>query len=143
MKHILSILILAMCCAGLSAKPKKCTVYMFGFGASFTDSVAYITEVQPVTPAYIETSTRFLYDRSLYALQLRNFMEEKYQLMNPTCVVFFSTKKGKMASKREKLRKRYLDAEGFTLMRLPAELFTFVPEDFESHELTDPFEEHK
>jgi hypothetical protein len=48
-----------------------------------------------------------------------------------------------MTSKREKLRKRYLDAEGFTLMRLPAELFTFVPEDFESHELTDPFEEQK
>lgn len=114
---------------------------MFGFGASFTDSVAYITEVHPVTPAYIETSTGFLYDRSLYALQLRNFMEEKYQLVNPTCVVFFSTKKKKMASKREKLRKRYLDAEGFTLMRLPEELFTFIPEDFESHELTNPFEE--
>jgi hypothetical protein len=48
-----------------------------------------------------------------------------------------------MTSKRERLRKRYLDAESFTLMRLPSELFTFSPEDFESHELTDPFKEQQ
>ena len=41
----------------LCAKVERTTVYMFGFSASFTDSVAYITDVQQVDSAYIDTKT--------------------------------------------------------------------------------------
>ncbi len=141
MRHILSILFVLTLCLTAAAKPKSCTVYMFGIGVSFTDSVAYLTEVHPVTPAYIESSTGFLYDRSLYALQLRNLLEEKYNLPNTTCVVFFSKSRKKMERKREKVRKGYLDTEAITVMRMPKELFTFFPEEWESHEPVNPFEE--
>lgn len=125
----------------MQAKPKKCTVYMYGIGASFTDSVAYITEVQPVEPAYIETSTGFLYDRSLYALQLRNLLEEQYGIKDPTCVVFFSKKKRSMERSREKIKKGYIAGDGFRVMRMPLGAFSFTPEPWEMHEVTDPFAE--
>lgn len=141
MRHILSILFVLTLCLTAAAKPKSRTVYMFGVGVSFTDSVAYLTEVHPVTPVYIETSTGFLYDRSLYALQLKNILEEKYNLPNTTCVVFFDKSRKKMERKREKVRKGYLDSESFTIMRMPRELFTFFPVEWESHEPTNPFEE--
>ncbi|MBP5195826.1 MAG: hypothetical protein J6035_00255 [Bacteroidaceae bacterium] len=141
MKHILSLLFALTLCLTSLAKPKPCTVYMFGVGVSFTDSIAYLTEVHPVTPAYIETSTGFLYDRSLYALQLKNLLEEKYHLPNTTCVVFFSKSKKKSERKREKVRNGYLGSEAVTVMRMPKEIFTFFPEEWESHETTDPFEE--
>lgn len=141
MKHILSILFVLTLCFTAAAKPKSCTVYMFGVGVSFTDSIAYLTEVHPVTPAYIETNTGFLYDRSLYALQLRNLLEENYNLPNTTCVVFFDKSRKKMERKRDKVREGYLSSGAFRVMRMPKELFTFFPEEWESHEPTDPFAE--
>ena len=141
MKQLLSLLIVGILCVSASAKPKARTVYMFGIGVSFTDSVAYLTEVQPVTPAYIESATGFLYDRSLYALQLRNLLEETYNLPNTTCVVMFSRSQKKMDKKREKMRKRFMKDESLTLMRMPLAAFKFFPEEWDSHETTDPYKE--
>ena len=77
----------------LSAKVERTTVYIFGFSASFTDSVAYITDVQQLDSAYIETKYDFLMDRVVYSDQLQTYLEAVKQMPNSTCTVFFHTKK--------------------------------------------------
>ena len=74
----------------LCAKVERTTVYMFGFSASFTDSVAYITDVQQVDSAYIDTKTDFLLDRVVYSDQLQVFMESLNVMKDCTCAVLFS-----------------------------------------------------
>lgn len=72
----------------LSAKVERTTVYIFGFSASFTDSVAYITDVQQLDSAYIETKYDFLMDRVVYSDQLQTYLEAVKQMPNSTCTVF-------------------------------------------------------
>ncbi len=91
----------------LSAKVERTTVYIFGFSASFTDSVAYITDVQQLDSAYVETRYDFLMDRAVYSDQLQTYLETAKQMPNPTCTVFFHTKKGKVMEEYGKIRKRY------------------------------------
>ena len=84
----------ALWCAGLSlsAKVERTTVYMFGFSASFTDSVAYITDIQQLDSAYIDTKTDFLMDRVVYSEQLQTYVEALELMGNCTCSVCFHTK---------------------------------------------------
>lgn len=126
-KH-LGLVACALWCAGLSlsAKVERTTVYMFGFSASFTDSVAYITDIQQLDSAYIETRTDFLMDRVVYSEQLQTYMEAMGLMANSTCSVFFHTKKNKLQEEYEKIRKRYREDEGIVLKELEPGSFTFV-----------------
>lgn len=108
---------------------------MFGFAASFADSVVLITDVQLIEPAYIETSTKFLYDRSLYSLQLQNFCEEKLNMPRTTCAVFFGTKRKSVEKIKEKVRKRYLKSNIVSVQTLTE--FKFYPEEWTEHEMTE------
>lgn len=91
----------------LSAKVERTTVYIFGFSASFTDSVAYITDVQQLDSAYVETRYGFLMDRVSYSDQLQSYLESAKQIPHSTCTVFFHTKKNKLMEEYNKIRKRY------------------------------------
>lgn len=116
-----------------SAKPKKMPLWMFGFSASFTDSIVYISDVQKVEPAYIETSTGFLYDRSIYSLQVENFIEEQLGKPRTTCTIFFSKSRKKMEKKFFSIRKRYIKEDGLAVKTL--EGFSFVPVDWTEHDV--------
>ena len=109
----------------LCAKVERTTVYMFGFSASFTDSVAYITDVQRVDSAYIDTKTDFLLDRVVYSDQLQVFMESLNVMKDCTCAVLFSTKKSKLEEEYKRLRKRYQEDGGIVLKDLAAGQFKF------------------
>ena len=109
----------------LCAKVERTTVYMFGFSASFTDSVAYITDVQQVDSAYIDTKTGFLLDRVVYSDQLQTFMESANVMRDCTCAVFFDTKRGKLEEENKRLRKRYQKDAGVVLKDLAAGQFQF------------------
>ncbi len=125
-KH-LGLLACALCWAGLSlsAKVEKTCVYMFGFSASFTDSVAYVTDIQQLDSAYIDTKTDFLMDRVVYSDQLQTYLEAVNQARNAMCTVFYHTKKNKLQEEYEKIRKRYSSDEGMILKVLTDGGFKF------------------
>ena len=83
-------------------------MYVFGFAASFKDSVVYMTEIQDVQSALYDTKTKFLLGRDSYSDQLKAFFKEKMQLADRVCRVMFSTSKKKAEKKYMKLRKKYM-----------------------------------
>ena len=104
------------------AKPiQPAHVYMLGFTASFKDSVVYITEIQDVQGAWIDSKTKFLLDRDHYSYQLKEHMSEQYLEPDRVCVVFYATSKKKLEKQIRKLRKKYKE-----LTPLPSE-FRFSP----------------
>lgn len=103
------VLTLLVCVAmGAEAKTVKARhMYVFGFAASFKDSVVYMTEIQDVQGALYDTKTKFLLGRDSYSDQLKAFFKEKMQLSDRVCMVMFSSSKKKAEKKYMKLRKKY------------------------------------
>ena len=86
-------LVLTAFAVNAQAKPiQPAHVYMFGFSASFKDSVVYITNVQDVQGAWIDSKTKFLLNRDSYSYQLKEHM---------------ATNKKKIEKQLKKLRKKY------------------------------------
>lgn len=110
-------------------EPEMKTVYMFGFAASFTDSVAYQTVVQQIDSAWLDAH-KMLIDRSLYSLQLQYYVESSEGKSNSTCTVFFSTSRRRIDRTWKKVRKRFEHAEGLHLTTLPTERFAFKAEEY-------------
>lgn len=122
-KVILTLFALLLCTAASAALRPK-TVYVYGFAASFNDSTIYITDIQQVDSAYIDTKTKFLYSRENYSNQLRDHLERQ-GLKDVTCVTSFATTKKKAQKKYLNLRKKYLEGGGFNINYLKAPDFIF------------------
>jgi len=87
---------------------KQTTVYMFGFAASFNDSTVYFTDIQEVNGAWVDDSKKkFLVSRTQYSNQFRDFIKQNKNVDNPTCVTFYSLKRGALEKKLAKVRKLY------------------------------------
>ena len=57
-----------------SAKRRQLShIYMFGFSASFNDSIIYFTDIQTVDSAWIDDKTLFLQGRDIYSQQLKDY----------------------------------------------------------------------
>lgn len=112
-------------CASLPAKVKKTPVYIFGFSASFTDSVAYITDIQCLDSAYIETKNGFLMDRMVYSDQLQTYLEGIKDMKNATSAVFFDIKKKNVQAEYNKIKKRYEKDDNVILTTMDGEPFRF------------------
>lgn len=98
---------MALSTIGAQAENQPKTVYMYGFGASFNDSTVYITDIQQMDSAYVDSKTGFLYGRADYSYQLRTYLEAQ-GMADPTCITAFATDRKKAEKKYLKLRKRYL-----------------------------------
>lgn len=81
-------------------------VYIFGFAASFNDTIVHFTEIQMVDSAKIEKKTKFLLGRELYSGMLREYLNQQ-QMPHRTCVVFYDTNRKKLQKKYIKMRKLY------------------------------------
>ncbi len=103
-------------------------VYMFGFSASFNDSLVYITDIQEVDSVFIEPKTEFLVGRVAYGNQLQFFLNDHKERPNTTCVVFFDRKQENIRKKYNKIMKRYKNNDKTILKTLTQEEFRFVPE---------------
>lgn len=137
MKRLLLIsLLLAMVDLASAYEPLKRKVYMFGVAASFTDSVAYITDVQPVDEAHVHYNG-FLADRTLYAAQLNVFMQTSMKRENMTCVVFFNKSKSKLEKKYLKVKKKFIAGQGIPLTPLGRDVFQFKAEEWVEPTLTE------
>lgn len=89
-------------------------LYMFGISASFTDSVIYFTDVQPVDSAWMETKKNFLLGRDNYSLQLKRYLSQTLSMPNRTCIVFFGKKRSTVEKDYLKLKKQYTAANSRT-----------------------------
>lgn len=108
--------------------PRRQQVYMFGCALSFNDSVIIMTDLQPVE-AYMMPNG-FLADRSLYSLQLNNYMVGQLQRENMTCAVFFDKKKTRLEKKYQKIRRKYRTGSDFVLQSLGVDAFRFQTEEW-------------
>ncbi len=131
MRRGLLILSLAIAFTKVAAadKPVQRCVYVFGFAASFTDSIAYITDIQALDTAYVHKNG-FLADRSLYSMQLNNFLLTDQHRDNMTCMVFFNAKKSKLEKKFLKVRKKYRADHAVVLSPLGSDVFRFKCEEW-------------
>lgn len=114
------------------AKDKNTTgptkVYMFGFSASFNDSLVYITDIQEVDSVLIEPKTNFLVNRTAYGNQLQFFLNDHKERPNTTCVVFFNRKAEDLRKKYNKIVKRYRNNNATILKTLSQDEFRFQAE---------------
>lgn len=135
MKSLKNFLLLAalMLTAIAEAKPIKSShTYMFGFSASFKDSVVYITDIQDVQGAWIDSKTKFLLARDEYSRQLKSYLCDSLQQQDRVCLVIFQMTKRKAEKEYLKLMKKY--KKGYELRYVNAKEFLFKPIDMSPDE---------
>ena len=81
-------------------------IYMFGFAASFSDTIVHFTNIQTIDSAWIETKSNFLMGRQQYSTTLRDYLTKK-QMPYRTCVVFYDKSLKKLQKKYLKMKKLY------------------------------------
>ncbi len=122
------IIALTLTVAVVEAKPLKTNkLYIFGFSASFKDSVVYVTDIQNVQNAWIESKNKFLLGRDQYSGQLKSHLSEKHNLPGRVCMVFYALKKKKAEKLYLKLMKKY--KKGYEIRYLNANEFRFESVD--------------
>jgi hypothetical protein len=89
-------------------------MYIFGFAASFKDSVVYMTEIQDVPNVWYDTKSKFLLGRDNYSAQLKEYFRDKLQMPDRVCMVIFAKTMKKAEKKYLKLRKKYLSDKKHT-----------------------------
>ena len=133
LKYILFTLLLAVAMPTemQAKKVMKPTMYMFGFSASFQDSIIYMTDVQEVKNVWYESKDKFLLGREHYSSQLKNYLENTKQQPNRVCVVMFAETRKDIEKLFIKMRKEYtVKAKGRYDMRyLTTEEFRFEAVD--------------
>ena len=111
-KYIAAALIMAavlpVMAANDVATSKK--VYMFGFAASFNDTIVHFTEIQTVDGVWIDNKKHFLLGRESYSNMLRDYLNQQ-QMPHRTCIVVYDEKLEKLQKKYLKMKKLYT-AEG-------------------------------
>ena len=105
---IAAVIASALAVTDVSAKRKMMPrVYMFGFVASFNDSIVHFTNVQPVDSAWMDTKKNFLLGRDNYSYQLRNYFANSLSMPHRTCVVVAGEKRTDVEKKLLKLKQKY------------------------------------
>jgi hypothetical protein len=85
-------------------KPK---MYMFGFAASFNDTIVHFTDVQAVDSVWVNDKNGFLLGREHYSNMLREYLNNN-QMPNRTCIVIYDTSSSKLQKKYLKMKKLYV-----------------------------------
>lgn len=147
LKHALFTAILLAASAYMPASAKNIMVpkaYMFGFIASFNDSIVFFTDIQEVDSVWVmEKKKSILAGRSSYAAQLRDFFSSGFNLNNRTCVVISGTKRKDVEKKYAKMKKQYTvkNANRYDVHYVDATEFKFRPvnmDDSDQEVVTQP-----
>lgn len=140
LKHALFTAILLAASAYMPASAKNIMVpkaYMFGFIASFNDSIVFFTDIQEVDSVWVQEKKKFIAGRSNYAYQLRDFFEKNFNLKNRTCVVICDTKRKNVEKKYAKMKKQYTvkNANKYDVHYIDATEFKFRPVNMDDSDL--------
>lgn len=107
------------------AIPKKTKVYIYGLAFSFNDSTVYFTDIQEMDTCWVDSKTKFLYNRENYSYQLQNHLKET-GVANPTCVTTFSLKRKDIEKKYIAIKKKYGQKEGYNLKYVTPDTFKYT-----------------
>ena len=135
MKSLRYILLLAVTLLTVEASAKlelTDNIYMFGFSASFKDSIIYTTDIQNPQGLWLDTKHEYLINRDEYSHQLKEYLTDKLQQPNRVCMVFFYTKKKKAEKEYLKLMKKY--KKGYEIRYLNENDFKFEAIDSDPEE---------
>lgn len=83
--------------------------YMFGFVASFNDSIVFFTDIQEVDSVWVQEKKELLVGRSSYAYQLRDFFTKSFNMPNRTCIVISDKNRKNVEKKYAKMKKMYVE----------------------------------
>ncbi len=90
------------------AKVKTTSMYIFGVATSLIDSSTYITSIQHLDTAYLDTKTKFLGGRGEYSIQLQTYLEQTTGKANLVTSIFFNEKHKKLQKEWEHVRNKAL-----------------------------------
>jgi len=144
MKYIRLIMVVVLAMLALQTATAKKTVvprmYMFGFAASFADTIVHFTDIQSVDSVWVESKNGFLLGRDLYSGQLHAYLTDGQQMPHRTCVVFYDKKRQRLEKKLLKMRRLYsVGRDGkvhYDMRHLADADFRFIAVD-----MSDPEEE--
>lgn len=116
--------VFTLCSASSLKKDQSKTVYAFGIGASFTDTIVYFTEIQILDSAKV-SKEGFLTHRDTYSYQLKNYLEDNRLQANSTCMIYFSKNKNKLEKEATKILNKYRRSKNMVVTRIDPDNFSF------------------
>ena len=127
MKKIFLVLFMALLASSSvkAAKDDDNVIYIWGASYSFTDSIVYFTEIQPLEGLELAKGTGFLPHRQFYSYELKDYMNFNENMPGRTSIIFFSKKRSTLEKKAEKVKRRMVEVEGKTVRYL-GDRFHFV-----------------
>ncbi len=81
--------------------------YAFGFAASFSDSIVYITEIQKMDSLFVDSKSGLAIGTENFSSQMKDYLESHLDETNRTCVFFYNTELKKLQKTYKELKKRY------------------------------------
>ncbi len=130
MKKLMILLVAFAACVATQAQEAKLQrVYIFGFAASLSDSLAFQTDIQVLDSAYVYRNG-FLADRTQYSAQLQQKVQQMTGRENMVCAVYFAKKKDKLEKRYMKLKRRYARDHAVVVQPLNSDEFRFRNVEF-------------
>ena len=119
MKKGLSLIVMAILLVfTASAKSDNKGVYVLGVSISFSDTIAYFTEVQLIEGVQLNKKTKFLPDRQHYANELQDYMAVQEGQPGRTSIVLFAKSEKTLKKKEAKVKNRLQRRRGLTVRYL-------------------------
>lgn len=81
-------------------------MYMYGFAASFNDTIVHFTNVQEIDSVWIDSKNKFLLGRENYSYQLRDYLNSQ-EMPYRTCIVVYHQDRQKLEKKYLKMKRLY------------------------------------
>ena len=100
---------------------------MFGFAASFNDTIVHFTEIQPMDSAWFDNKSQLLLGRGQYSYMLRNYLDEQ-GMPHRTCIVLYDKNLNKLQKRYVKMKKLYT---GNKKHQTHNDIRTIMPSDFQ------------
>ena len=101
-----------------SAKSDNKGVYVLRVSISFSDTIAYFTEVQLIEGVQLNKKTKFLPDRQHYAHELQDYMATQEGQSGRTSIVLFAKNEKSLKKKEAKVKNRLQRRRGLTVRYL-------------------------
>lgn len=137
-KSLVVLLALIFCQAStLQAQKSKSevrSIYMFGFSASFSDSLIYITDIQRVDSVRFQDKSGLLMNRTSYSNQLQFYLEREMNRPKTTCVTFCNEDLKKLQKERNEIWNKYSKDRSVIVKTLTKEQFEFEPENYDANQ---------
>ena len=114
----------------LYAKVEQRPIYICGYAVNFADSTVYLTEIQRIDTAYVESKNGFLMDRNQYSSQLQFFMKKYSGGKNYTCMILFDKKQARLQKRVAKVSSRDEKDPNVRLVVIDSKEFQFIGEQY-------------